>query len=188
LDGSSGNGPSFLVHENPAWRSRANFILHARVQSNQANTQASSVEEVTGSIRATWSQPPVFEQLWTRRVRRLGSSRFEVCCIPFFVYDINLGDEVEVEADGDLKYVVKRVVKRSGHWTFRAWFGETSDPHASLAVVDDLTALGCEIEWSSDTLLAVDASSQQSAMVVADLLGHRQSLGQLIVESGWTQP
>jgi hypothetical protein len=36
------------------------------------------------------------EQLWARQV---GDRRFEICCIPFFVYDMALGDVVETDAN-----------------------------------------------------------------------------------------
>jgi hypothetical protein len=36
------------------------------------------------------------EQLWARQV---GDRHFELCCIPYFVYDLALGDVVEIDAD-----------------------------------------------------------------------------------------
>lgn len=49
-----------------------------------------------------------FEQLWTERV---GADRFELCCIPFFAYDMALGDVVRAEAA--TVYVIQSVVQRS---------------------------------------------------------------------------
>jgi hypothetical protein len=49
-----------------------------------------------------------FEQPWTKRV---GEDRFEVCCIPFFAYDLALGDVVR--ADAASGYVIQAVEQRS---------------------------------------------------------------------------
>lgn len=40
-----------------------------------------------------------YEQLWARRV---GEDRFEVCCVPFFAYDLALGDIVRADAGTDM--------------------------------------------------------------------------------------
>lgn len=45
-----------------------------------------------------------YEQLRTKRV---GEDRFEVCCIPFFAYDLALGDVVR--ADAETGYVIRSV-------------------------------------------------------------------------------
>jgi hypothetical protein len=52
-------------HLAPVWRERADFILGAIVEDG------------------------ISEQLWARKVDDL---QFEVCCIPFWVYNISLGD------------------------------------------------------------------------------------------------
>jgi hypothetical protein len=176
----------FLTHQAPVWRDRANFILHAKVvDGDGAGTiNVSNVAAGTSSPRNTESS--LFEQLWTRRIRRLGKTRYAICCIPFFVYDLNLGDEVETEAADGLSYVVRRVVKRSGHRTIRVWFGESSRPAAREEVTDELAALGCDLEWSSRSLLAADASSDDRVRDALDLLAQRQALGHLLFETGWT--
>ncbi len=55
------------AHTHPAWQEKANFIIQAEVEHGGAN-----------QIR---------EQLW---VRQLSDTRFEVCCIPFFIFDLAL--------------------------------------------------------------------------------------------------
>ena len=150
----------FVVHRSPAWRHRANFVILADIQ-----------EE---------GSPRRYEQLWGRQ---LDETRFEVCCIPFFVYDLALGDEVEA---GLPEYVIKRVVKRSGRYTFRAWFGESDDVGARDEVIGQVRETGCEFEWYSDKLLAVDAANDESAQRVADFLQEREQLGHLVFETGRT--
>ena len=150
----------FVVHSSPARRERANFIIRADIREQ-------------GSPRS-------LEQLWARQ---LDDTRFELCCIPFFVYDLALGDEVETDAE---RYVIKRVVKRSGGYTFRAWFGDSDDIDARDEVIAALRGLGLELEWYSENLLAIGAADEQWAQEVADLLLEQEQLGHLTYETGRT--
>jgi hypothetical protein len=100
------------VHEGPVWRDRANFIVGAPL-----------------------SEEGRAEQLWARQ---LGGERFEICCIPFFVYDLALGDVVETDAAQN----IVRVVEPSGRFVFRIWFGETF--HSRQKVADELEERGAE--------------------------------------------
>lgn len=101
-----------------------------------------------------------------------------MCCIPFFAHDLALGDVVETEAN----FLVERVAQQSGHYVFRAWFGESFYPRDEIA--DELTSLGSLLEWSSPNLLAIDTVDSAHAQVVADFLADRQKAGQLIYETG----
>lgn len=146
-------------HNEPAWQSRANFIIVADITSNPD--------------KGEW------EQLWARK---LSESRFQICCVPFFVYDLALGDEVETDAD----HVIRRVVRPSGHFTFRVWFGDSKNPDDRTRVMDLIRREGCEHEWSSQNLLAIDAPTQEKAENLADVLGSLQQGGQLTFETGRT--
>lgn len=148
-----------VVHENPAWRKRANFIIHASLPEK--------------------NRPKRFEQLWTRQ---LDDNRFEVCCIPFLVFDLALGDVVATAPRGGLKYLVDRIVTPSGRHVFRAWPREPS--HLGDEIAADLTALGARIEWSPCNLLAVDAADDEHAQVVADFLTGHERAGHLTYETG----
>lgn len=145
-----------VVHKEPIWRDRANFIIAAPLSDG-------------GDVKT--------EQLW---VRRDDESHFEICCIPFFVYDLALGDVVETDGD----YVVRKVVSLSGRFVFRVWFGESSYPRDEMA--DELSARGALVEWSSRNLLAVDAADEEHAQFVANFLTERAQLGQLVYETGRT--
>jgi hypothetical protein len=149
----------FVVHEEPVWRDRANFIVHA---------------ELAEADRAKR-----FEQLWARQ---LDDQEFEVCCIPFFLYDVALGDVVRTAPRGDRRYVVERVVKPSGRYVFRVWFGESFHPRNPIAA--RLKQLGALIEWSSTNLLAVDVEDGERAQVVADYFHARERKGELTYETG----
>jgi Domain of unknown function (DUF4265) len=152
----------FVVHQDPVWRDRANFIVNAELRESD--------------------RPRRFEQLWTRQ---LGDDEFEICCIPFFLYDIALGDTVGTAPRGNRRYVVDAVRRPSGRYVFRAWFGGVGDPPRE-AVVAELTELGALVEWSSRTLLAIDAADASMATRVADALAARESAGELRYETGRT--
>ena len=102
------------------WRERSNFIIAARIPNG-------------GEIET--------EQLWARQV---APRQFEICCIPFFVYDLALGDAVET----DDEYIIKRVIAPSGRYVFRVWFKQ-SDDQLKVELVERLGELGADIEWSS---------------------------------------
>lgn len=149
----------FVVHQDPVWRERSNFIINAEL--------------------AEKDRPRRFEQLFAKQV---GEDRFEICCIPFFVYDVALGDVVVTSPRGGRKYVVDKVVEPSGRYVFRVWFGESFHPRDEIAA--ELRALGSIIEWSSRNLLAVDAVDREHAQLVADFLAEREQAGHLVYETG----
>jgi len=149
----------FIVHNNPVWRDRANFIIHAELPKTD--------------------HPKRFEQLWARH---LGDDRFELCCIPFFVFDLALGDVVTASPKGSQKYVVRTIAEPSKHYAFRIWFGDSFQPRDEIA--DELQTAGSLIEWSSSNLLAVDAINEEHAQLVANFLIAHEKAGNLIYETG----
>lgn len=152
----------FVVHLSPVRRDRADFIVHAGIED--------------GGHRR-------FEQLWARQI---DDTRFELCCIPFFVYDVALGDEIETEPAAERQYVFARVARPSGGYTFRAWFGDSEHPRAREELVEALQAGGWLFEWYSENLLAIDAADPERAQELADVLVERQRRGHLIYETGRT--
>jgi hypothetical protein len=146
------------VHRDPVWRERANFIVSVAVDS--ADTDVST------------------EQLWARKV---DDRHFELCCIPFFAYDLALGDVVETDAG----YVVQRVSTPSWRYVFRAYFDRGNHGNRD-STVETLQALGAQVEWSSPSLLAVDARDQAHAQQVADYLYEQEKAQRLMYEAGKT--
>jgi hypothetical protein len=144
--------PKEVIHPEPIWRDRADFIIGAPL-----------------------SEAGRAEQLWARRV---DGHLFEICCIPFFVFDLALGDLVETDGG----YNIVGVVQHSGRSVFRVWFGESFRPRQEIA--DQLSDLGALLEWSSVNLLAVDADGTSRAQVVADFLAEREAEGQLKYKTG----
>lgn len=152
-------GDYVATHEHPAWRDHANFIIRFCLGEKDGRNE--------------------WEQLWARRI---GDNRFSICCIPFFAFDLALGDEVETDAEN----VVARVVNPSGHYTFRVWFGESNEPGIRDELLDKVRRLDCGIEWSSENLLAVDAANSDVAQDMANFLNENEKLGKLVYEAGRT--
>lgn len=163
-DASAEHGKDTVVHQTPAWGDRANFIIAAEIDTHDLENP-----------HFRW------EQLWARQ---LAADRFEICCIPFFVYDLALGDEVMTYSELDRQFVVKSVAKKSGHYTFRAWF---KDPHARDEVHAKMHAIGVLFEWRfpGGNLLAIDAP-EPLAQTVADILWAEEQAGRLEYETGRT--
>jgi hypothetical protein len=141
------------VHANPVWRSKANFIIRARV------TDVSTEGD--------------FEQLWTRRI---DEDRFEVCCIPFFLYGISLGDVVRAGAsDG---YVMRSVIGRSGNGVARV----AIKPDADVSLVhgqihDVLRQLEYWHEWFAEGYVAINLDSDK---IHDELFSQLGKLGELV--------
>ena len=153
-----------VVHNEPAWRERANFII------------AAPLEESGSEQKLRW------EQLWAKQ---LDANRFEVCCIPFFIYDVDLGDEFETTDLETKKYVLSRVLKKSGRFTFRVWFSPAAKRDQIVKEIRDLGYL-IEERWPGSRLLAIDAADEVSAKTLANLLHEKQVQGHLTYETGRT--
>jgi hypothetical protein len=151
----------YLTHLEPVWRDRADFLIMVELPDP--------------------GPPNRMEQLWSRQ---LGPNRFEVCCIPFFAYDLALGDIVETSAKPDFEFIVERVLVPSGRYVFRVWFGDSFQPRAELTA--ELAALGGLVEWSSPNLVAIDAADEGAAQVLADCLAGHEALGHVVYETGRT--
>lgn len=150
-----------VVHPEPAWRDHADFII-------------------AGQIPDSGPGNPKQEQLWARQV---GDFEFEICCIPFFLYDIALGDKVVTGECGDDKYLLSSVIEGSGRYVFRAWL-KTTEIRNNLA--EALSEIGCLLETRgpASRLLAIDAANHELAQRVANLLQAREQQGELHYETG----
>lgn len=92
-----------------------------------------------------------FEQLWTKRV---GADLFELCCIPFFAYDMALGDVVRAEATSG--YVVQGVARRSGNGVVRVAIKRREDVNEMHRKLHDLLGrLEYLCEWYAPGYVAV---------------------------------
>ena len=100
--------------------------------------------------------------------------------MPFFVYELSLGDEVVT----DERFIVADVVRSSGRSTLRVWFGDSTGVSTARDLEQRLVALGCLTETSSHNLLAVDAATPAMAARAIDYLQELQHRGELVFEVG----
>jgi hypothetical protein len=143
------------THSSPVWRDRANFVFAAHLGLKNGQNE--------------------WEQLWGEKI---APQRFVICCIPFFVRDVALGDEVETDAD----FVLQRVIRPSGQVTFRVWFGGHENA-TRQNLVREIEAMQISLEWSSVNLLALSVHEGESQRL-ADYLQLRENEGVLQYETG----
>jgi hypothetical protein len=148
----------YAVHIDPVWRERANFVINASIN-------------IGGDEQ--------FEQLW---VRQLPEGTFEICCIPFFVYGLSLGDVVSTVTGLGHDYLFDRVVEPAGHHTYRVYFDKSFTDQDE--VIRAVSSIGALVERSSTNLMAVDANDADLARLVDGLLLQWQLAGKLVFESG----
>lgn len=155
-----------MVHLHPVWRERADFILGARIPD-------------VGDGQSYW------EQLWGRRV---SGNRYELCCIPFFLYDLALSDVVETgsEPRSGHEHMLQRFTGRSGRRTYRVWFGDAPQHPPRLDVVAEVERLGCLWKPSSANLVAIDVATDAQEQAVEHALHRHFARGELIYERAWT--
>jgi hypothetical protein len=131
---TNGGNNNIITHDFPVWREKANFIIAVRLHDDVPNA-------------VDW------EQIWSTQVEE---NVFEVCCIPFFAYNIALGDLVTTSRQGSRKYAIEKVVEQSGHKTYRIWFLNMDNWGIAVHAI---RKLGCLVEkrWERSKLISVDA-------------------------------
>jgi hypothetical protein len=155
-------GDYVAIHAQPVWKEGSDFVFQIPIANDNGGRR--------------------WEQLWWRK---LSETRFVLCCIPFFVYDLSLGDEAEVAVEVDGTRCIREITRRSGEWTFRAWFGDVSAELRDLAIA----RIGKEnptMEWSSANLVALSTTSERS-QPMADVLADLEATGHLQYETGRTK-
>lgn len=140
-----------VVHKQPVWRARATTVFHMLAGVSNG--------------RSRW------EQLWWRRTSR---GRFTLCCIPFVIDDLALGDEVETNAC----HIVRRIARRSGQVTFRVRI-DRHDPGVRDQVIKASETFEPLAEWSAPNLLALSVHESRARQ-----LGSRLAIfeGQRMIE------
>jgi len=148
------------VHLNPIWRDRADHVIRARIPESEGH-----------HIQ--------LEQLWAKRIE---DHVFDIRCIPFHLYDLALGDRVHTNAALELV----GVIRRSGHVTYRVWFGD--QPASRAEVENAVLGLGGSVEWSGSDLMAIDAPDKAISQAIADYLFAQQQIARLVYETGDKTP
>lgn len=107
-----------------------------------------------------------------------------VLSVPFFVYDLALGDEITTMTSAEGSLVAVERARRSGMFTFRVTF-EAHPGDRWQTLMRDLEPWSCWFDVRSPTFLAIAAQSE-SANDVADYLHAREQAGELQYETGQT--
>jgi hypothetical protein len=66
------NDSEVIQHLSPVWQYKANSLIHVHIDDDL---------------------PKKFDQLW---VNQLEDGCYQICCIPFAIYDLSLCDHVEI--------------------------------------------------------------------------------------------
>lgn len=151
----------YKQHSFPIWRDRADFLIHAEVP----------------DVENTW------EQLWCRRVTDV---TFEICCVPFFIYDVSLGDIVECTvseaADGTYsEATLQSVVTRSGRGVVRVY---SRQPDVLMSTLQEVQSLPAVVEWSTPRFAAISCEDKETVSTLTGWLADLEVRGLLEYETG----
>ena len=125
-------------------------------------------------------KPGEYEQFITED---LGDNSYRLLCIPFFMYDLALGDIVWTDQLIPRTQDQYRIKERSGRFVFRVWF-ENPKANVIKKCLSDLQELGALVEKSSRRLYGIDAANAQIAQAVADYLMAGEQAGRWVYETG----
>ena len=111
------------------------------------------------------------ETLWANPADEAGL--YVLDNIPWYAYDVSLGDTIEARpgAEGMLEMV--RVVRKSGNRTLRLILEAADDgelTEASRALMDGVRALGCGFEGMNRRLVALTVPPGADVVVVGDYI------------------
>jgi len=116
---------------------------------------------------------------------KLSADRARLTSVPFFIYDLNYGDDVVLEDQSEGDPVGASVGKRSGNETFRVAFeGAGAKDDRWVSVMVDLEHLGCWFDIRGPGFMAVSAPKEHAAEVAHYLEERADDEGDLRYESG----
>jgi hypothetical protein len=141
-----------IQHNNPAWRHKADYVIGAKITD------------------PVWSKRYSSEQL---AAKELEDGRFEICCIPFMVYDLCLGDIVVLDKEGN----IAKVVDPSGHFGFRVATDNKSDQDW---IIDHMYKAGQLTERYSDKICAIDTEDELTASEISRRLASAEHSGHIV--------
>ncbi|WP_407554729.1 DUF4265 domain-containing protein [Streptomyces sp. Pv4-95] len=128
--------------------SQVSFIVHDEPANRPDPAHIAMVDLAPFGFRGQ------MEQIW---LRPLGGELYEVCCLPFRVYGLALGDIVSLDADARC---INGVVRSSGNRLFRIFFPPSVPAGIFHAAKENVsTAIrdaGLKVEWSGDRHVAID--------------------------------
>ena len=122
-----------------------------------------------GLIKVKFYDPVVgYENIWALPI---AADKYRIENIPFFIYDLSLGDVVEATNDENGDLCFRKVLERSENRTLRARSDSLiSNPDLGLRIARDLEDLKCKVEIHRDRLLAISVPPTLNITVITDYL------------------
>ena len=94
-----------------------------------------------------------YENLWAAAI---GGRLFKIESIPFFIYDIAVGDLVEADPNDQGELTFTKKSSESGNTTIRARSDTlVDDPHLRNITIGEIEGMGCKVEIHRNRLLAI---------------------------------
>ncbi|WP_412520606.1 DUF4265 domain-containing protein [Actinomadura madurae] len=125
---------SFIVHEEPV------------IRPDQAHIAVVDLEP--------FGFPRQMEQIW---LRPLSDRNYEVCCLPFRVYGLAMGDVVSLDEEARS---VNKIIRHSGNRVFRIFFPSSPSLKDFLSAKDSVISAirdaDLQAEWSGDRHVAIN--------------------------------
>jgi hypothetical protein len=116
---------------------------------------------------------------------RVGSDRVRLSGVPYWVRDLNLGDEVRVVESAEGGVVAEERVHDSTNYTYRVVFdGADADDDRWHRLMRDLTSLDCWFDVRTPGFLAISVAAEHAHDVAHCLAARKRS--ELHYETGRT--
>jgi len=133
---------------------------------NHERHEGSDLEKVTVQLGSSDWHDHADETLWARP---LGGNRFRIQNVPFYACGISYDDVVEAPTL-DNQNVVRAVVQRGGHSTYRIFVTKDKSLKRFREFWVPLERLGCTVERATERLFGVDVPPESDIYKVYDLL------------------
>jgi hypothetical protein len=113
------------------------------------------------------------EILWANEITSL---RFEIDNIPYFAYELSLGDIVEAKSNDSGVLTFTRTLIKKGNHTIRLLFKKSADTPKAKKLLGSLVEMGCGFEGAKRRLVAVNVPSSVLLNDVVEMLNKRSDL------------
>jgi hypothetical protein len=124
------------------------------------------LEKVTVQLKKADWHDHATETMWARPI---GKDRFQLQNVPFYAYGVSYDDVVEAVNTGD-QNLVRSVVKRGGHSTYRIFVTNDSALKRFQEFWAPIERCGCTVERATERLFGVDVPPEADIHQVYDLL------------------
>lgn len=143
----------YKIHYHPVWKKIADSIINASVENEAKRT--------------------VYESLWAKKNQ---DGLYEICCIPYFIYDLALGDIIEADLDERGKLLYKKVFQHSGNKTIWVQFNNAKRDDLNR-VLEKVIKFDCLYEGYNERFLAFNANSDEQLTSVISSLSNEIKIG-----------